>query len=279
MDTNAEIGATVEVHGISTNYHDRGTGAPVLLLHGSGPGVSAYANWRLTLPALAEHARVLAPDVVGFGHTAAPAGFRFDPRSWTGHLLGFLDALDIPRVSVVGNSFGGALALRLAAQYPDRVDRLVLMGAVGVSFPLTPGLDAVWGHRPSLDGMRRLMELFAFDATLVSGELAEVRHRAATRPGVAEAYAAMFPAPRQRWIEALALPEQRLRDIGQPALVVHGRADQVIPLSASLRLASLLDRAELHVFPHCGHWVQIEAHRRFTRLVTDFLADRPGVPV
>lgn len=269
---NPEIGETVDVDGIRTNYHDEGSGAPVVLVHGSGPGVSAWANWRLTLPSLSPRFRVLAPDVLGFGHTDRPASTVYDLDTWTAHLVGFLDALELPRVSIVGNSFGGALALSLATRHPDRVDRLVLMGTAGVPFDLTPGLDAVWGFEPSMPAMRDLLDVFAHDRTLVTDELARLRLDAATRPGVHEAYRSMFPAPRQAGVDGLVVDEALLRRLPHRTLVVHGRDDRVIPLATSLRLVELIDDAQLHVFGRCGHWVQIEQADEFTRLVANFLA-------
>lgn len=277
---NDEIGRTVPVHGVATNYHDRGDGPPVLLVHGSGPGVSAWANWRLVLPRLSRRLRVVAPDVLGFGYTERPPGVRYGADAWLDHLVGFLDALDLPRVSVVGNSFGGALALRLAAARPERVDRLVLMGSVGVPFPITPGLEAVWGFTPSLPAMRRLMQTFTYDADAGSDELARLRLRAATRPGVHEAFAAMFPAPRQAGVDALALPDATIAALPHETLLVHGRDDRVIPLRTSLRLLELIERSQLHVFARCGHWVQIEQTDRFVDLVGGFLTEGSSrVPV
>jgi pimeloyl-ACP methyl ester carboxylesterase/nitrite reductase/ring-hydroxylating ferredoxin subunit len=270
--TSPEIGETVVVDGIRTNYHDMGSGDPVVLIHGSGPGVSAWANWRLTLPPLSERFRVLAPDVLGFGYTERPRDIRYDLDTWTGHLVGFLDALGLERVSVVGNSFGGALALNLATRHPRRVDRLVLMGSVGVSFRLTPGLDAVWGFEPSLPHMRALLDVFAYDHSLVSDDLAQLRLEAATRPGAHEAYSSMFPAPRQDRVDAMTLDEDLIRAIEHPTLVVHGRDDRVIPVSNSLRLHELIDDSRLHVFGRCGHWVQIEHEAAFNRLISDFLS-------
>ena len=266
-----EIGETVNVNGVRTNYQDIGSGAPVVLLHGSDPGVSAWANWRLTLPALSERFRVVAPDVLGFGYTERPDSVRYDLDTWTEHLTGFLDALGLERVSVVGNSFGGALALSLATRFPERVDKLVLMGSVGVPFELTPGLDAVWGFEPSLNAMRALLDLFAHDRTLMSDDLARLRLDAATRPGVQAAFHAMFPSPRQASIDALTIDEDLIRAIEHPALIVHGREDQVIPLSTSLRLHELIDDSQLHVFGRCGHWVQIEHSEAFNCLVCEFL--------
>jgi 2-hydroxymuconate-semialdehyde hydrolase len=243
----------------------------VVLIHGSGPGVSAWANWRLTLPALSERFRVLAPDVLGFGYTERPRDTRYDLDTWTGHLVGFLDAVGLERVSVVGNSFGGALALSLVTRHPERVDRLVLMGSVGVPFDLTPGLDAVWGFEPSLGNMRTLLEVFAYDRTLVNDDLTRLRLEAATRPGVQEAYRAMFPAPRQAGVDALSVDEALIRSLQQQTLIVHGREDRVIPLSSSIRLHELIDDSQLHVFGRSGHWVQIEHADAFNRLVADFL--------
>ncbi len=266
-----EIGSFLDAGGIRTNYLEAGDGPPVVLVHGSGPGVTAFANWRLTLPGLAPHLRALAPDMVGFGFTERPAGVRYDMDTWTAHLLGFLDALGLERTSLVGNSFGGGLALRFAARYPERVDRLVLMGSVGVPFVITPGLDAVWGYEPSVEAMRGLLDVFAFDRSLVTDELARVRYAASVEPGVQEAFAAMFPAPRQRWVDEMVTPDDEIARIAHRTLVVHGRDDRVIPLENATHLLRTLQDVQLHVFGRCGHWTQIEHADAFNGLLVDFL--------
>jgi pimeloyl-ACP methyl ester carboxylesterase len=263
-----EMGASVDAGGIATNYLEAGDGPPVVLIHGSGPGVTAYANWRLTISELAPHHRVLAPDMAGFGFSDKPAGVGL--QVWVDQIVDFMGALDVPRASLVGNSFGAAIALRIAVDHPDLVHRIVLMGAMGVSFPLTAGLDVGWGYEPSLENMRNVLDYFAYSRELVTDELAEVRYRAALEPGVQEAFSAMFPAPRQRWIDALATSEDRIRQIPHEALVVHGRDDQVIPLQNAHRLHALLDYSELHVFGRCGHWSQIEWAEDFNALLVRF---------
>lgn len=269
-----EIGSYVDAGGIKTNYLEAGAGPPVVLVHGSGPGVTAYANWRLTMPGLAPHFRVLAPDMAGFGFSDKPGGVA-DLAAWVGQLTGFLDALGIERASVVGNSFGGSIGIRLAVDHPDRVDRLVLMGATGISFPITEGLDQVWGYQPSFENMRRILDYFAYSRELVNDELAEVRYRAALAPGVQEAFSALFPAPRQRWVEAITTPEEKIRAIPHETLIIQGREDKVIPLDNAYRLFNLIERSELHVFGRCGHWSQIEWAADFNALLVRFLGRDP----
>lgn len=282
--SNPEIAQSVVAAGIRTNVHDIGSGHPVLLIHGSGAGVSAWANWRLVMPVLAQQARVIAPDMVGFGFTdrldLSQPGQRYDMDTWVRQAVGVLDALGIEKTDLVGNSFGGALALALSIRHPQRVRRLVLMGSVGVPFTLTPGLDAAWGYTPSLENMRKLLDVFAYDRSLVTDELARLRYEASIQPGFQESFAAMFPAPRQRWVDAMCSPEAAIRALPHHTLVVHGRDDQVIPLSTSLTLSQWIVRSQLHVFGQCGHWTQIEHAARFARLVGDFLAEaRPDEPL
>ncbi|MBX9936021.1 MAG: alpha/beta fold hydrolase [Burkholderiaceae bacterium] len=271
--SNPEIAGSVMAAGIRTNVHDVGSGHPVLLIHGSGPGVSAWANWRLVMPELAQQARVIAPDMVGFGFTDRPEGQQYDMDAWVAQAVGVLDALGIAKTDLVGNSFGGALALALTIRHPERVRRLVLMGSVGVPFPITKGLDDVWGYEPSLENMRRIMDVFAYDRNLVNDELARLRYEASIRPGFQESFSAMFPAPRQRWVDAMCSAEADIRALPHQVLIVHGRDDQVIPLSTSLTLSQWIARSQLHVFGQCGHWTQIEHSARFARLVRDFLAE------
>ncbi|TFY98632.1 alpha/beta fold hydrolase [Ramlibacter rhizophilus] len=268
-----EIGRSVQADGLQTNYLEQGEGEPVVLIHGSGPGVTAYANWRLVMPELARHYRVLAPDIAGFGYTERKADPDYTLDGWVRHLVAWMDAVGVPRARIVGNSFGGALALAIAARHPERVERLVLMGSVGVDFELTPGLDAVWGYEPSEDNMRRIVKLFAHDSRILSEELVRSRFQASMRPGYQASFSRMFAAPRQRHIAALATPEEAIRRITQPALVVHGRDDQVIPVSNAWKLNALLPNSDLHVFGNCGHWTQIERKDDFCRLVLDFFAD------
>jgi 2-hydroxymuconate-semialdehyde hydrolase len=271
--TSPEIGRSIQAAGITTNVHDQGTGEPVLLIHGSGPGVTAWANWRLVLPELACERRVIAPDMLGFGYTERPAGVSYSIDAWVEHAVGVLDALEIEQTDLVGNSFGGAIALALAIRHPQRVRKLVLMGSVGVPFTITPGLDAVWGYEPSLATMRGLLDIFAHDRSLVTDELAELRYQASIRPGFQESFSAMFPAPRQRWVDAMASSEADIRAIAHDTLIIHGRDDLVIPLSNSLTLHQWIRRSQLHVFGNCGHWAQIEHNRRFNQLVSNFLAE------
>ena len=277
-----ELGRRIRTGAFDSNVHDLGAGKPVLFIHGSGPGVSAYANWRLVLPVLAKTRRVLAPDMVGFGFTerfAAGTGpERYNMDAWVRQALDLLDALDIEQADVVGNSFGGALSLALAIRAPQRVRRLVLMGSVGVPFAITPGLDAVWGYQPSIESMRRLMDWFAYDRSRVTDELAQLRYEASIRPGFQQSFGAMFPAPRQRWVDAMTSPEAAIRALPHETLILHGREDQVIPLQTSLTLAAWIPNSQLHVFGHCGHWTQIEHAARFAQLVGNFLdeADANG---
>jgi 2-hydroxymuconate-semialdehyde hydrolase len=274
-NTIPEIGQLVRTGLFYSNIHDRGQGFPVLLLHGSGPGVSAWANWRLLLPVLSQRRRVVAPDLLGFGYTERPAdpanNAHYSMSVWVQQAVDLLDTLGIAQTDLVGNSFGGALALALAIAHPKRVRRLVLMGSVGVPFAITPGLDAIWGYTPSIQHMRELLDIFAFDRKLVTDELAHLRYQASIQSGFQESFAAMFPAPRQAWVDAMQSAEADIRALPHETLIVHGREDMVIPLANSLTLAQWITRAQLHVFGQCGHWTQIEHAARFAQLVENFL--------
>ncbi|GKY90096.1 alpha/beta fold hydrolase [Sinisalibacter aestuarii] len=273
MAENPEIGRQINAGGLNTNYHDIGAGRPVFFIHGSGPGVSAWANWRLNLQAVADHGlRCIAPDMAGFGYTELPAEMAFSRDAWVEHFAAFADALaGGERISIVGNSYGGAIALAYAIRFPERVDRLVLMGAVGLDFPITAELDKVWGHVASREAMRDLMKIFAWDQSLVNDDLAELRHLASIRPGMMEAFSAMFPEPRQAALRALASREEDIARVQAPTLIIHGRDDRVIPVDVSKRLFELLANAELHLFRKCGHWTQIEKAERFNAIVGAFL--------
>jgi 2-hydroxymuconate-semialdehyde hydrolase len=273
MTNNPEIGKSILANGIQTNYHEHGQGEPVLLIHGSGPGVTGWANWRLTIPALAENFRVIAPDIVGFGYTERPADVQYNMETWVNHIFGFMDALGIEKAHIVGNSFGGGLALAMAIRAPQRVGRLVLMGSAGLPFTLTEGLDRVWGYTPSIDNMRGLLDLFAFDRNRVTDDLARMRYEASVRPGIQEAFAQMFPAPRQNGVNNLASDAAAIKALPHTTLIVHGREDKVIPLASSYELFSLIQKAQIHVFGQCGHWTQIEHAARFNKLINDFFIE------
>src|ERR1700752_4602122 len=268
-----EIGATAIANGIETNYLEDGSGDDtVVLIHGSGPGVTSYANWRLVIPSLATKFRVVAPDMVGFGFSERPDNVDYSVQKWADQVVGLMDTLGIEKTSLVGNSFGGAIALRIATQHPDRVGKLVLMGSMGVPFPITAGLERVWGYEPSFENMRKVLDVFAYSRDLVNDELAEVRYRGSIQPGFQESFAAMFPAPRQRWVEAMCTPEDQIRKLPHKTLIVHGREDKVIPVQTSLRLMELIDNGDLSVDSHFGHWSMIERNADFSRALIEFFS-------
>jgi len=270
MNDRPEIALGIRTGAFRTNYHDAGQGFPIVFLHGSGPGVSAYANWNRLFPLVKGRFRIVAPDMAGFGYTERVAGARYGMNGWVRQAVDLMDALGIERAHIVGNSFGGALALSLAINYPDRVSKLVLMGSMGVSFPITHGLDRVWGYTPSEANMEELLEIFTYDHSFATKELIKSRYEASVQPGFQESFASMFPEPRQRCVESMASDEAHIRNIPHKTLIIHGREDRVIPLENSLKLLRLIDDARLHVFGHCGHWTQIERTEEFADLILRF---------
>jgi pimeloyl-ACP methyl ester carboxylesterase len=267
-----EIGQSAEANGIRTNYLEAGSGdETVLLIHGSGPGVTSYANWRLVIPSLAENFHVIAPDMVGFGFSDRPEGVDYGLDTWADQVVGLMDTLGIQKAHLVGNSFGGGIALRVATKHPDRVGKLVLMGSMGVPFQITEGLERVWGYEPSVENMKEVLHTFVYNSDRIDDELARSRYEGSIQPGFQEAFSAMFPAPRQRWVEAMTVSDEELKKLTHQTLVVHGRDDAVIPVSNSYYLEGVLQNADLKVYANCGHWSMIERNHDFNRDVRTFL--------
>jgi pimeloyl-ACP methyl ester carboxylesterase len=262
---------TTDAAGIQTSYLEAGSGETVLMLHGSGPGVSALANWQHNIPTLAQQFHVLAPDIVGFGATQRPEDIVYSLRSWTDHVWAFMDARGIETTKVVGNSLGGRIALQMATDQPGRIAKMVLMGAPGVGMTPTEGLAALRAYEPSHDAMRALLRnYFAVNPAMITDELVAIRYAASIADGAYDAYRAMFFDPRHAGTE-LGITESEVRAITTPTLLIHGREDKVVPLQVSITMLGLLPRADLHVFSACGHWTQIERADEFCAVVADYL--------
>jgi pimeloyl-ACP methyl ester carboxylesterase len=262
---------TIDAGGIETSYVEAGSGETVLMLHGSGPGVSALANWQHNIPALAQRFHVLAPDIVGFGATERPEEIVYSLRNWTDHVWAFMDARGIEKARVIGNSLGGRIALQMATDQPDRIAKMVLMGAPGVGMTPTEGLAALRAYEPSHDAMRQLLRnYFAVDPAMITDDLVKIRYEASIADGAYEAYRAMFFDPRHAGTE-LGITENEVRAIATPILLIHGREDKVVPLQVSVTMLGLLPNADLHVFSSCGHWTQIERADEFSTVVSDYL--------
>lgn len=274
----AETGRTVVAAGHRTNYHDEGDGPPVVLLHGSGPGVSAWSNWGHVIGDLAQDFRVVAPDMAGFGLTEFKADGTYDIKFWVKHLVALLDELGVERATLVGNSFGGGLSLATALMQGDRVERLVLLGTPAGEFPLTEGLRAGWHYEPSRKNMREILSRFPYDTSFVSDELVDSRYRLSARPGAQAAFRSLISRPPEDGSGTVkGASEKALRSIANPAMILHGRDDKVVPAECGATLHRFMEDSELHSFGRCGHWVQDERREEFVALVRRFAAHaRPG---
>ena len=237
-----------------------GSGPPVLLLHGSGPGTTAAA-WTPLIAALAPRFRVIAPDLLGFGESPRPSGSL--RGAWTAQALELMDSLGHETFAVVGNSAGGAIALSLACARPRAVTRVVAVGSMGFPMALPAGLDALW----AAESAQAVAELITF-APPTEAVVAAREAAMALQPW----YRELFPAPRQRWVDELSLTRDELASITAPVLLVHGAQDRIVPLRDSfLGLIEALPDVRGHVFGRCGHASPLEHADEFNRLLTTFL--------
>ncbi len=271
----------VQAGRLPTHLYRAGQGQPVIFLHGSGPGVTAWANWRFAVPALADQFDCIAPDLWGFARSGhpdpPPVGARAWMDLWVEQVIALMDHLRIERAHLVGNSMGGAIALHLLHRHRERFERVVLMGTAGAPHRITPQLDVAWGfyEEPTAERLAQIIRWFVYDPASVGGDLdaiARDRLQAALDPVVRRSYEAMFPAPRQQHLDALVLPEEAYGAMDRAILLVHGRDDVVVPLETSLWLLPRLPRVQFHVFGQCSHWVQIEKRESFNALIRSFLS-------
>lgn len=266
------IGKSLMAADHRTNYHESGEGAPLFLLHGSGPGVSGWTNWSKTIGQFDDKWRVIVPDIAGFGFTEFKEDSKYNIKLWVHHLIGIMDALGIEKASFVGNSFGGALAIGLALFDPSRVDKLILLGTPAGEFVQTPGLRGAWTYEPSVENMRALLELFPYDKSFITDELVKSRYEASAREGAQEALRKLLPKPKDDGVTMVrGFPDTSLVNIQAPTLVVHGREDNVVPPECGLLLAKTIPNADLYLFGQCGHWVQTEQSEKFVSIVRQFL--------
>jgi 4,5:9,10-diseco-3-hydroxy-5,9,17-trioxoandrosta-1(10),2-diene-4-oate hydrolase len=256
-----------------------------VLLHGGGPGASAWSNFGANLPVFATRFRTLMIDQPGFGRSARPPVtgnyFTFAAEA----VAALLSELGIGRVHLIGNSLGGGTAVRFALRFPERAGRLVLMGPGGLSLNVfapepTEGVKRLTEFAappgPSKEKLAAFLRTLVHDQRLVTDELVDERFAAASDPAALAAMASLgasFFDPASAEDGLLWREAHRLR---QEVLLIWGREDRVNPLDGALVALRLIRRAQLHVFGRCGHWAQLEKFDEFNRLAISFLEE--GTP-
>ena len=262
------------------HYHEAGQGPVLVLLHGSGPGVSGWSNFKGNLPVLAQSFRTIVADMPGFGQSDRPELDRAYPRIAADSIRFLLDRLGVEAAHVLGNSMGGYVAAELALAHPDRVDRLVLMGPGGLAVSIFSPDPSEGARRltefmmgPSRDGMVAWVDCMVADKRVVDDELIDERMANAMRPGAIESAVAIFMSLSQHPEEVPLYARAHL--IRQPTLITWGRDDRMLPFEQAVFAFRRMPKAELHVFSRCGHWAQVERKDEFERVVTEFLT-RPA---
>jgi pimeloyl-ACP methyl ester carboxylesterase len=253
------------------HYHEAGQGPAVIMLHGGGPGASGYSNFSGNFGAFAGKHRTLLVDMLNFGDSDSVVFDREPATTVRARALrDLMDAVGIERASFVGNSLGGSTAMAFAHDYPDRTDKLVLMGAGGlwrtvIAPQPTEGhkrLQEAFAH-PTTASMQALVNVMLFDPKVVTPELLEARVAAAQHPGHRDAAARSTMGHRDQ--------RDELARIKAKTLIIWGREDRVNPMEIGLQLLRDIPDSRLLVFKNCGHWAQVEHVREFNEVSLAFL--------
>lgn len=277
--TEASTSRFVKVNGLNLHYNDAGQGEAVVMLHGAGPGASGWSNFNRNIGAFVDAGyRVLLLDCPGFNKSESVASVsnRFLLNAQA--VKGLIDELGIERIHLVGNSMGGASSLAFATEYPEALDKMVLMGPAGLGqsqFHALPmeGIKLLFQlyREPTLENLQRMIQVFVFDPTQIEDDLIRMRYENMMN----------HPEHLSNWVKAfdenprsiMVDYSPRLAEIKAKTLVAWGRDDRFVPLDWGLKLLWGLPDARLHIFNRCGHWAQWEHAEEFNRLALDFLAN------
>ncbi|MGQ0620606.1 MAG: alpha/beta fold hydrolase [Panacagrimonas sp.] len=275
--TEASTSRHVEAGGHRLHFNEAGEGPVVVMLHGGGPGASGWSNFNRNFDAYAEAGyRVILLDCPGFNKSSPIVSA--DPRGLINAraVCALMDALGIRRAHLVGNSMGGLSALTFALEYPERTDRLVLMGSAGLGQSLIQpspqeGIKLLMKlyRFPTMENLQAMLQVLVFDPNALTPELVQSRLDGMRRSAE---HLANFVKSNELNPKALFVDlTPRLSEIKSKALVIWGRDDRFVPLDNGLKLVWGLPDADLHVFGRCGHWAQWEHADKFNRLSLEFL--------
>ncbi len=262
-------------------YHEVGSGPPLLLLHGSGPGVTGMRNFAGNLPALSAQFRCLVLELPGFGVSDPTAEHPMvaAPKA----VLRFLAGLGLHHIDVIGNSMGGRVAVDLAAQHQDLFRRIVTVGGVGRGLlnPI-PGegirLLSAFVENPTRESLVQWLESMVYDPSVITEEMIEARWAQATEAHTLESSRRMYGKAALAALFPLQATDDRpiswamLHKVTTPTLITWGRDDRVSPLDMALLPMRLMPNVELHVLPDCGHWAMIEQKAAWESTVLAFLS-------
>ena len=269
--TDARTSRYVQAGPVRLHFNEAGSGDAVICLHGGGPGATGWSNFNTNIGSLSKHFRTFLLDAPQYGKSDPVI---INEERYTFHarvIRDMLDALKIEKVSLIGNSFGGATALAFAIEHPGRLDKLVVMGpAAGPSLFMPRPLEGIkllsaFRDNPSRDAMRKIVEVFVYDQKFKTDELIDRRYNSAmSTPEHEEARKQSASGPQRDFT-------LELRSINAKSLIIWGRDDRFSPLDFALLMLWRIQNAQVHIFPECGHWAQYEKSDQFNELVLDFL--------
>jgi 4,5:9,10-diseco-3-hydroxy-5,9,17-trioxoandrosta-1(10),2-diene-4-oate hydrolase len=251
------------------HYYDEGDGEVVVFLHGSGTGASAYTNFKNNFIALKDAGfRVILPDLPGYGFSSKPEDEIYSLEYFNKKLIELLDALEIDKFSLIGNSLGGALSIGLGLKHRTRVQKLILMAPGGVEnrevYDSMPGIKKLLsdflGGNMDQEKIEGLLELFPYDKSIISKEMVDERME-------------ILPLMNTQVMATMDIPnmESELPSITQPVLAFWGMNDQFIPISGAMKIGDGCPNAQIMLFSQCGHWVMIEQEQVFNNACINFL--------
>ena len=281
QETKAQVtSSVVKTENFETYVNRSGEGneETILFLHGSGPGVTAIANWKPALEEAGKSFHCLAPDLYGFSNSSHPEEPLKNRQAWMDEwvrqTIELIDHYKLDKVNLVGNSLGCSVALELLIEHPDRIGKVVLMGPGGtpntkLSFELARAKS--FYDNPSKKKLQQIMSWFVYDAEKmwpVIEAVTDDRFENAMRPEVKRSNNSIFATA------AVPVPTVALNRIKHPVLLVHGLNDKVCSVESSYYLAEHLGNPQLHIFGQCGHWTQLEKKDEFNFLIQEFFRDR-----
>jgi len=265
---------TLALGPFETSYLEAGSGRPLLLVHDGAPGADAVSGWNGSIEKFSGSRRVLAIDMLGFGHSSCPSPDDHDHSqdARTRHVIEFILAFGLEPVDLIGNSMGAITVLDVAATRPDLVGKAILVAPAGVKSAIPEAAMPLLTYQGSREKMREVFKSLGAPGFVPNEAIVDYRTSSYHEPSRQRAWNAAM-----QWIGqqgGLFLGEERIASVQAEVLVIAGKCDPLIPPSIVMRFLELIDRSSCYLAADCGHWVVLEQTGAFLELSTAFLNEK-----